>query len=232
MIPFLKARVEGLTRLFNTYVDQRIKAKLIDWSELSPYKIKNRIKRWFGMQYLKTRTSDFHKDLWGYIIIPAAVFIFLLLVSAPLWAADITISWTAPDGQEQCSAATGPPDLAGYRILEVVATIDDPAVTSYVIAAQLPGDYTYLSTAIDTDGNESRLSNEAIKTVTTFQVSNETAYTMARIENAFILLPIGTVPIGTDCDVNQSVNGKYVVHVDNVTWTSSNEAYVVVADCS
>ena len=232
MIPFLRARLDGLKRLFKAHVEQPIKTKLIDWSELSPYHWTHRIKRWLGMQYLKTRTSDFHKDLWGYIILPGLVAIFLALVSAPLWAEDVTISWTPPDGQEQCSAVTGPPDLAGYRILEVVATIDDPAATSHVLPGKLPGEYTYLSTSLDTDGNESRLSNEAIKIVTTFQVSNETVYTMARIENAFILLPIGTAPLGTACDVNQSVNGKYVVHVDNVTWTSSNEAFVVVADCS
>ncbi len=232
MIPFLKARFEGLKRLVHTYVEQPMKEKLIDWSELSNYKIKNKIKRFFGMQYLKTRTSEFHKDLWGYIILPIALALFLALISAPVWADDVTINWTAPDGKEQCTAVTEVPDLAGYRIWELVATINDPAATSHVLPGKLPGDYTYVSSSLDTDGLESRLSNEATKTVTSFTVSEETAYTMARIENAFILLPIGTVPVGTACDVTQSVNGKYVVHVDNVTWTSSNEAFVVVADCS
>jgi hypothetical protein len=184
------------------------------------------------MQYLKTRTSDFHKDLWGYFILPGLLALVLFLLSAPLWAEDITISWQAPTGTEQCTPGTEAPTLSGYRILQVVAVIDDPAQLSYVIPGQLPGEYTFLSTSVDTAGAESRLSNEAIKTVTSFVVSEQTAYTMARIENAFILLPIGTVPLGTACDVNQSVNGKYVVHVDNVTWDSSNEAYVVVADCS
>jgi len=78
MIPFLKARLAGLERL--------LKDRLVAWSELSPYHWTCRIKRWFGMQYLKTRTSDVHKDLWGYIIIPGLIFLFIFLLTAPLWS--------------------------------------------------------------------------------------------------------------------------------------------------
>jgi len=81
MIPFLKARLVGLEKL--------TKNRLVEWSELSNYKITNKIKRWFGMQYLKTRTSDYHKDLWGYVIFPALLVLFIALLSSPAWAQDI-----------------------------------------------------------------------------------------------------------------------------------------------
>jgi len=77
MIPFLKARLAGLERF--------LKDRLVSWSELSPYHWTCRAKRWLGTQYVKTRTSDFHKDLWGYIILPGLLFLVVALAFAPLW---------------------------------------------------------------------------------------------------------------------------------------------------
>ena len=76
-VPFLKARLAGLERL--------AKDGLIRWSELSTYYWTHRAKRWVGQQYLQTRHSEFHKDLWGYVVLPGLLVLMLALVSAPLW---------------------------------------------------------------------------------------------------------------------------------------------------
>ena len=76
-VPFLKARVAGLERL--------AKDGLVRWSELGDYHWKHRIRRWIGLEYLKTRHSEFHKDLYGYVILPGLVVITVALLLAPLW---------------------------------------------------------------------------------------------------------------------------------------------------
>ncbi len=76
-LPFLKARIAGLERL--------AKDCLVRWSELSDYHWTHRIRRWIGLEYLKTRHSDFHKDLYGYFIIPGSLILIVALLCAPLW---------------------------------------------------------------------------------------------------------------------------------------------------
>jgi len=223
---------------FDRVVAQPIKARLIKWSE-RPQTATFDLRRWIGFLYLETRHDEWKLDLWGYIIIPGCIVLVLLLLSAPVWAEDVTVSWQAPTGTEECAAGTVDPILAGYRILQVVASIDDPAQLSHVFPGQLPGEYTYLSTAIDTEGNESRLSNEAIKTVTSFQVSDDKAYTVAQSDGKFVAFIIGTVPVGTACNPDSMVKGEfdflpftaYGVPVTDVTITGDTEPVMVVATC-
>ena len=85
MIPFLRARLQGLERLYEQCIEQPIKLRLVEWSELSPYHWTHRLKRWLGMQYLKTRHSEVHRDLWGYFILPGCLFLMIALLSAPFW---------------------------------------------------------------------------------------------------------------------------------------------------
>lgn len=89
MIPFVKARWEGLKRVVDTYVEQPIKLKLVEWAELSPHYPLNRFKRWLGNQYVMSRSSEFHIDLWGYIIIPIALFAFAAIL---VWSFRIAFS--------------------------------------------------------------------------------------------------------------------------------------------
>ncbi len=82
----------------------------------------------------------------------------------------VTISWSAPTENEDGSALT---DLSGYRIYYGIQSrnynnqidIDNPGITTYVVE-DLPQDtYYFAATAIDSQGEESRLSAEAIKVV-------------------------------------------------------------------
>lgn len=47
----------------------------------------------------------------------------------------------------------------------------------------------------------------------------------------FIFVYIGTVPLGTPADPNQTVNGKYVVPANLVSWAGSARTVVPVGTC-
>lgn len=55
-------------------------------------------------------------------------------------------------------------------------------------------------------------------------------YDVVKRTNGFVLVQVGTVPLNTTCDANQSVNGNYAVPVSAVTWSGTVRP-VVVARC-
>lgn len=60
---------------------------------------------------------------------------------------------------------------------------------------------------------------------------NLTVFTIIKQPNRFVLLVVGTVPPGTACIPDQSVNGLNVVPTSDVVWTSTSRPIVVVARC-
>lgn len=142
-------------------------------------------------------------------------------------AEDISLNWENPTQQETCTDS-GTTTIDGINIWQLVATIDSPA-SSYVISAAKPGSYTYAATAFNAEG-ESRLSGKTTKTVVSFGVVDERAYIVAKISGKFLLLVVGTVPLGTPCDVDTEVNGMNAVPIDQVTFTGARDI-LVVASC-
>jgi len=103
-----------------------------------------------------------------------------------------------------------------------------------------PGTYFVRATAYDAQGNESGYSNEVVKTQIDSSPlppialpTTRTVYTVIKQPDRFVLLPIGTVPPGTECDPNNSVNGHGVVPNESVIWNVGSTArpIVVVALC-
>ena len=158
--------------------------------------------------------------------------LFILCLSVGAFAGETVINWELPTDSETCTNDPTPADPQQVRLYQLVATVTDMAKTEYLFTGLLPGDYTWASTSVRTDGAESRLSDAATKTITEMKVSNETVFTVVRTTEAFILLPTGTIPIGTVCDHNQSVNGHYAVPLDQVVWSTTAKTAVVVAECS
>lgn len=142
-------------------------------------------------------------------------------------AEDITLSWQNPTQQETCTDS-GTTTIDGINIWQKIATIDSPA-SSYVIPAMKPGSYTYAATAFNADG-ESRLSGITTKDVVSFGVVDERAYIVAKTAGKFLLLVVGTVPLGTACDVDTEVNGMNAVPIEAVTFTGARDV-LVVAQC-
>lgn len=161
---------------------------------------------------------------WGFIF-------FLVVASAN--AGNAVLTWTNPTGKEVCTNVTDPLEQAGTRIWQLVADINDITVTTATITGLLPGDYSYISTAYDVEGIESRVSGSATKTVEPLTVAVETVYTIVKTEEGFFALPTSdTVPVGTACDINNTVNGLYAVPRAAVVWAGVPKRQVVVAECS
>lgn len=173
----------------------------------------------------------------------------LLLASNVAFAGSAMLSWTAPTQNEDATPLT---DLAGYKIYYGKASgnytdqvrIDNPGVTTYVVDNLTPDTYYFVATAYNEAGTESAYSSEAVKDIvggstipnppTGLTVSaNLTAFSVIKVKNAFVLLAVGTVPAGTECDSAQSVNGHNAVDRNIVQMTQGGEApYVVVANCT
>ena len=102
-----------------------------------------------------------------------------------------------------------------------------------------PGEYRMTVYAIDPEGDRSPVSNEVIKTVVgsnaapIILATEQTVYNVVKQDNRFVLLPVGTVPPGTSCDMNNQVNGRGAVPVSEVVWSAgvTVRPVVVVALC-
>lgn len=102
-----------------------------------------------------------------------------------------------------------------------------------------PGTYFIALTAIDSDGDESAYSNEVVKTQIGAPLppiiieSEQTVFNVVKQPDRFVLLPVGLVPAGTQCDPNNAVNGHGAVPVDDVVWQPgvTVRPIVVVALC-
>lgn len=176
----------------------------------------------------------------------------LLLLSLTV----MTLSWDRPfenvDGTPlpKCvDVAAGVDCLDSYTIYYGTAsrTYDQPTITvdetvqTYDVAPTTVGTYYFVLTASDREGNESAFSNEVSKEIVEesiplppiILVEDEVVFTVVKQPDRFVLLPIGTVPAGTQCDPNNSVNGYGVVPNTAVIWTSPTgpRPIVVVARC-
>ena len=67
--------------------------------------------------------------------------------------------------------------------------------------------------------------------VKTLVTTEPQVYNVVKKDNGFVLIYVGTVPLNTPCDSNQTVNGKYVVPVSAVTWAGTVKPVVVVGTC-
>ena len=172
-----------------------------------------------------------------------------LLLTLSLPAEAFEVCWHNPSENIDGTALT---DLVAVRVyygdtarmytqtVDFAETVPGAQVCHVVIPAE-PGSYFVAATAIDRDGNESQYSNEVIKAEIRTEplppvifLTSHVAYTVVKQPDRFVLVPIGTVPAGTQCDLNQSVNGYGVVPNSAVIWTSPTGArpIVVVAQCN
>jgi hypothetical protein len=146
-------------------------------------------------------------------------------------AGDLTATWTAPATNCDGSPIT---NLAGFRAYWGPYHVDlpNPALTSYTVGGLPPGEWWIGMTAYNTDGLESPIAL-VVKTIEAgeFVTSAPTVYNVLKHANSLLLLPVGTVPLGTPCDARHSVNGRYVVPRELVTWSGSIRPAIVVAAC-
>jgi len=157
--------------------------------------------------------------------------VYGLLVRA-VHAGDLTATWQKPETNCDGSPIT---NLAGFRAYwgPYRAELPDPAAASYAVTGLPPGQWWLAVTAYNSENVESPVAGPVLKVIAPedFKVSEPTAYTIVKHTNTLLLLPVGTVPVGTVCNAAQSVNGRYAVPRDAVTWSGSIRPAIVVASC-
>jgi hypothetical protein len=161
------------------------------------------------------------------------------------------LTWLAPTQRTDGSALT---NLAGFKIyyglqgqpLDIVIDIPDPTLTTYRVEPLSEGQWNFAMTAYDSNSLESDKSGTATKstsipmsasttvtvTLGTFVTTETIVYNVVKKSNGFVMIAVGTAPLNTPCDINQTVNGKYAVPVSTVTWLGSVKPVVVVGTCS
>lgn len=88
------------------------------------------------------------------------------------------------------------------------------------------------------NGTESQASNVAIKdnrpvpNPPTLSAQEGIAYNIVKRRNRLVMSPVGTIPIGTECDATQQINGYNVVDRDKVEWSGLIKPDIVVAKCT
>lgn len=146
------------------------------------------------------------------------------------YAGEAVLSWTPPLEQIKNCESEPLTGLLGYRIYMLVAEVEDPEIDTYTITGLEPGEYTFTSTAYK-DGAESLMSNSATKTIGPLEVIDDRAYVLAKIDDGFLTVVAGTVPLGTACSSDHEVNGLRVVPADAVTWSGTVRDVLVLAEC-
>lgn len=143
--------------------------------------------------------------------------------------ATTTIYWGA------CDANDNPVDPLQQQ--SVTTTVPGQAESLQVIITT-PGRWCFVGTHTNVAGNESDLSNPVFRTVASvpqppqnLTVNAITVYYVIQRENRFVMLPVGTIPVGTPCSSTEYVNGYYAVDRNLVTWSSGTQPLVVVAQC-
>lgn len=175
-----------------------------------------------------------------------AAIVALSLLTTVVVAAERTVTWSNPtqyvDGTalpasdiERTTVVWGP-SAQQFTNSKVV----NGSATSTVI--DLPVGTHFVAARTTAQGTDSGLSNVAQVTIAqpapnppsnlTVQAGQQTAYQLIGTKDQFVLLPVGTVAEGTECDSSQSVLGHYVVPRESVAWYGSVKPQAVLARCS
>ncbi len=166
----------------------------------------------------------------------------------------VTLSWVAPTHNEDGSEIPPPPDpaaLAGFKLYwgvvpgnyQWIQDVPDPTATSYVIEGLAPGTYTFVGTAYNEAGIESRYSESVTKQVIGSEqtvpepptgltaAENIVVYALSLSTNRVVLYPIGLTTQDVACDATQTVNGYYLVPVESVRFAEGAYSRTVFARC-
>ena len=167
--------------------------------------------------------------------------LLLTLLSLQAQAGQINLTCTLPTENEDGSALT---DLEGINFYE------GPSGGPYVLIAtetacgtifdRPTGTYFYVGTAFNTQGVESRYTNEVSVVISDIPEpptnlvvgpGNLVAYALSQTADIIVAYPVGTAPQGTQCNPAMRFNDKYVIPRAEVTWAGTVRPQVVFAEC-
>jgi len=192
-------------------------------------------------------------DLWRGVFVS----ILIAFAAAPALAGQAVVTWTQPtklaDGSP--TPASGPGAITAYRVEYILGPSGcatwptgtstsqsyGPTVLSATITGLGFGTWCFRAYASNS-GGESVPSNIAPDTIAvpppgppgdgTIHVADLTIYDIVKQPGKLVMLAVGTVPAGTQCDTTQTVNGLYAVPTDAAHWFGNVRPVIVFAQCS
>jgi hypothetical protein len=162
--------------------------------------------------------------------IAASVFFVLLVVMSSAFAGEAELSWLPPTARCDGKPLVG---LQGYSLLWGQARQElGVAPQVHTIRGLSPGTWWFSLSAIDGDGEQSEFLTVS-KTIepADFKTTSTDVFTIVKRTDRFVLLKVGTAPIGTQCIADQMINGHYVIPRAAVVWGGLVRPDVVVARC-
>lgn len=154
----------------------------------------------------------------------------LSLMSECAKAGEAALTWTAPTRNCDGTLLT---NLAKYDLTYGQKRQDLPLTPlSKTVTGLTPGSWWFSLAAVNSDGDRSEfVTVEKVVAPTEFVTTSTTVYTFFRSGgNITVTGTLHRVPLGTVCDATQSVNGKYKVPLEAVTW-SGTKLTAALADC-
>ncbi len=172
-----------------------------------------------------------------------------------------TVAWTATTKNTDGTPIT---DLAGYKVvygtdataLNLSKSVPDPAALSTVVAALVPGTYTFAARAVNAAGVESANGLQGSKTIAggaPVTASKTVATTVTKVpappnvisvneifayrgkQNGTLWVrgnPYGSVEIGAACDASRCAADNYCVIVDNHNvWPKISQKTPILGHC-
>lgn len=191
--------------------------------------------------------------VWGVVVLLFTA----LLPSGNAHAEEVTLSWT--NATHDTAGVPLPTDPA--EPLALVSTTlywgvcvegqpSDPILEATIpttvpgnpeelaVVITQVGDWCFIAKHMTQNGLLTEASNVAVRSIgasvlppLNLAVSDPKVYYVVQQKNRFIAFKVGTVPDGTPCDSQQTVNGMYAVPWDDVIWDSNTQPLVVVAEC-
>ena len=156
--------------------------------------------------------------------------LLLLMMALPAYAGEGALTWAAPT--QNCNG-TPLTNLAKYDLTYGQKRIDLPLTPlSYTVTGLTPGTWWFSLAAVNTNNDRSEfVTVEKVIAPTEFVTKSTTVYTFFRANgNITVTGTVHRVPLGTVCDATQSVNGKYRVPLEAVTWNGTRLT-AALADC-
>jgi len=168
-------------------------------------------------------------SLYGFVI-TAAIMSATLFVMEKCHAGEAALTWTAPT--QNCNG-TPLTDLTKYDLTYGQKRQDLPLTPlAHTVTGLTPGIWWFSLAAVNSTGDRSEfVTVEKTVAANEFVTKTNKVYTFFRSNgNISVVATTHTVPLGTVCDATQSVNGKYKIALEAVTWSGA-KLTAALADC-
>ena len=196
------------------------------------------------------------RRLWQLASAVMGLLLLALCLSGHVHATDLTVKCTAPTTGVDGNPLPSDENITGFNVYgamqgQLLKLLTPTPLASCLSVRQnvTPGTICYAVTAIGARGGATAESSQTAPVCTTVTPppstpSSPTGTTVAPVtiattvymevqtQDGFSFLAVGTVPLGTPCDITQRVNNFNVVPASAVTWTGKIHRLAALAACS